>query len=68
MFTESFPVNLHLATAEGSWHWYGPENGVPYALVCQWGHCMTPGTQLLFSSRQQEKPWHDTDRTHVHLW
>lgn len=26
------------------------------------------GTQLLFSSHQQEKPWHDIDYTHVHLW
>lgn len=32
-FQNLIPVNLHLATAEGSWHRYGPHNGVPYAPV-----------------------------------
>lgn len=49
MFTES--VNLPLATAEDSWHWYGPHNGVPYVTIASGVHCITPGyTTSLFIS------------------
>lgn len=58
MFTES--VNLPLATAEDSWHWYGPHNGVPYVTIASGVHCITPGytTSLFISPAGKALAWH----------